>query len=51
MNFNWDYSDCRLVSLDGFLTIPSSINGVPVNRQAVANELIADGKKGKMPSA
>ncbi|KAF2164229.1 hypothetical protein M409DRAFT_25571 [Zasmidium cellare ATCC 36951] len=46
MNFNYDLADCQIKTIQGFLTIPSAVGGVPVNRQAVANELLAAGNAG-----
>ncbi|KAM3424490.1 hypothetical protein BST61_g6494 [Cercospora zeina] len=50
MNFNYDLEDCLIKTLDGFLTIPSAIFGMPVNQEAALAELLAAGNAGKMPA-
>ncbi|PIA89676.1 hypothetical protein CB0940_07202 [Cercospora beticola] len=50
MNFNYDLADCKIKTLDGFLTIPSAVFGIPVNQAAAVAELLAAGNAGRMPA-
>ena len=47
MNFNYDLSDCKIKSLQGFLTIPSQVGGVPVNPTLVSEAILNAGYAGQ----
>ncbi|KAK4629446.1 hypothetical protein CLAFUW4_08085 [Fulvia fulva] len=50
MNFKYDLTDCKLTSLQGFLTVPSQVAGVAIDPTAILNQIIAAGKAGKAAS-
>ena len=50
MNFNYDLSDCEIETLQGFLTIPNSVLGVPIDPTLVVDAILAAGNAGTLPA-